>query len=275
MTEGSRARRALVKTAYGAIVGGIAIACLIIGPATLFAFLLVLAVVAAGEMFHLARSRGLRPVPLVGFAGVIALLSVAYARGARAPAWFPAVLAAVVGSALLAFMPRRDREGAAAGIAATLFAVVYVGLLGAYVVALRRSPDGFRLVLTFGLMAVLHDVGAFFTGTAVGRHPLARAMSPKKTWAGWAGGTAVTIAVAAIAATRLDPPFTWPTALVLAALVSAAAPLGDLCESMLKRDIGAKDTGSFLPEHGGVLDVIDSVLFAAPVFFYAFRALAT
>lgn len=269
------ARRALRKTAYGAVLGGVAVACLLIGPATLFALLLLLAVVAAGELFRLARARGLRPVPLVGFAGVVGLFVVAYTEGAGAPAWFPAVIAAATGLALVTFMPRRDRTGAAAGIAATLFVVLYVGLLGAYIVALRGSPDGFRLVLAFGLMAIMHDVGAFFVGTAFGRHVLAPGLSPNKTWEGLAGGTAAAFAVAAVVAARLDPPFTRPTAFVLAFLVSIAAPLGDITESMLKRDVGAKDTGSVLPEHGGVLDIIDSVLFSAPVFFYAFRALAT
>lgn len=237
-------------------------------------FALALAIVASGELFRLSRTRGAKPAPLAGFAGIAALFWVAYERGESAPALFPGVVAAALALAFLAVLARRRRSGATLGVATTAFAVLYVGLLGAYVVAMRRSPDGFRITLAFGLMAALNDAGAYAAGRLFGRRPLAPQVSPDKTWEGCLGGTVLTVAVAAVAASRLAPPFTWPSALALAAITSVTAPLGDLAESMLKRDAGAKDSGTILPGHGGVLDRIDSILLSAPVFFYAYRVLA-
>lgn len=269
----ARARGVRQKLVMGLALGAVAIVCLVSGPLPLFVMLLALFFVAAGELFRLMRRRGFRPVPLAGFAAIGALMWLAYARGDRAPVVFPGVIAATVGLTFLAMLARRRRANVTLAIASTLLAVVYIGVLGAYVVILRKSPDGFRLALVFGLMAVLHDAGAYFAGVSFGRHRMAETVSPEKTWEGWIGGTAFTFAVAVVAATALDPPFTWPTSLVLAALISMAAPLGDLSESLLKRDAGAKDTGSILPGHGGVLDRVDSVIFSAPIFFYAYRVL--
>lgn len=269
-----RARGVRQKVTMGLVLGALAIACLVSGPLPLFALLLTLFFVASGELFRLMRRRGFRPVPLTGFAAIVSLLSIAYARGERAPMLFPGVIAATMALTFLAMLGRRRRRNVTLGVASTLLAVVYIGVLGAYVIMLRKSPDGFRLTLVFGLMAVLHDAGAYFAGVSFGRRRMAVTVSPDKTWEGWMGGTLFTFVVAAVAATTLDPPFTWPTSLVLAALISIAAPLGDLSESLLKRDAGAKDTGRILPGHGGVLDRVDSVIFSAPIFFYAFRVLA-
>lgn len=269
-----RARGVGVKLVMGLTLGAVAIAALVAGPLPLLFLLLGLVIVAAGELFRLLRRRGMRPLPLVGFAGIIAAFVVAYRYGERAPIVLPGVVAGVLGLTFLGMLARRQRHGSAMGVASTLLAVVYLGVLGSYIVVLRRSPDGFSLTLVFGLMAVLHDAGAYFAGITLGRRRMAPTVSPDKTWEGWFGGTLAAFAVAVVAALALDPPFTWASALVLAVLVSAAAPLGDLSESVLKRDAGAKDAGKILPGHGGVLDRIDSVVFSAPIFFYAYRVLA-
>lgn len=270
---GLNARSVAVKVAAGLVLGGIAIAAVVISPLTLLAFLLILCLVAAGELFRLVRAIGVRPLPLVGFAAIGGMFAAAYDRGDRFVSVVPGVAAATVGTSFLVLLLRRRREGAVPAIAATLFTTLYAGMLGAYMIAMRRSAFGFRQVLVFGLMAVLHDAGSFFLGVAAGRHPIARGVSPDKTWEGWLGGTLFTFTVAAVAAWRLDPPFTLGRSLVLAGLVSIVAPLGDLAESALKRDAGVKDAGTMFPGHGGVLDRIDSVLFVAPVFFHAFRVL--
>jgi phosphatidate cytidylyltransferase len=122
-------------------------------------------------------------------------------------------------------------------------------------------------------MAALNDVGAYVAGRAIGRHPMAPAISPSKTWEGFAGGTIATMIASAVVAWQLDPPFTLGRALILGALVALAAPAGDLIESAMKREAGIKDAGGLIPGHGGALDLIDSLLISAPVFFYAFRAM--
>jgi len=170
---------------------------------------------------------------------------------------------------------RSNRDGALMSIASTVFVAVYVGTMGAYMIAMRGLPDGFRVVLVFGLMVILNDAGGWAVGRSVGRHPLAPSVSPEKTWEGWLGGTLLTFVVGVSAGAGLNPPMTMKRGLVLATLVVIAAPLGDLFESMLKRDLQVKDAGGVIPSHGGALDRLDSLLFTAPLFFYAFRALTS
>ena len=263
------------KLIAGLILGGIGLACVFIAPVSLFVLVLALHLAAAGELFRIARGRGTRPVPLVGLAGVAAAFAVAYHENGRAPEDLPAVAAAALLLAGAAVLLRRKREGAVVGVAVTAFVVVYVGLMGSYMIAMRGSPHGFRVVLVFGLMVVLNDAGGWALGRAAGRHPFAPRVSPEKTWEGLLGGTALTFAVGLAAGAGLDPPMTVERGLILAALVSITAPLGDLFESMLKRDFGVKDTGGVIPAHGGALDRLDSLIFSAPLFFYAFRALTS
>lgn len=262
------------KLLAGVALGGVALACLFWSRFTLLILLLVLSLIAGGELFRLARSRGARPVPLVGLAGVAATYVVAYREGSAAPEDYPGVIAAALILTAAAVLLRRDREDAVVGVASTIFVVAYVGMMGSYILAMRSAPDGFRIVLTFGLMVVLNDAGSWAVGRALGRRPLAPQISPGKTWEGALGGALVTGIVGLLAGIGLDPPITLGRGLVLAGLVVLAAPLGDLFESMLKRDFGVKDAGAVIPRHGGALDRLDSLLFTAPLFFYAYRAVA-
>jgi phosphatidate cytidylyltransferase len=262
------------KILVGVALGGVALACLFWSRFTLLILLLVLALIAGGELFRLARSRGARPVPLVGLVGVAAAYVIAYREGSTAPEGYPALIAATLLVTAAAVLVRGNRDGALVSIASTIFVVVYVGMMGSYILAMRGTPGGFRIVLTFGLMVVLNDVGSWALGRAIGKRPLAPQISPSKTWEGVLGGVLVTGIVAVLTGIGLDPPMTLGRALVLAGLVVLAAPLGDLFESMLKRDFGVKDAGAVIPRHGGALDRLDSLLFTAPLFFYAYRAVA-
>jgi phosphatidate cytidylyltransferase len=262
------------KVLVGVALGGIALACLFWSRFTLLILLLVLALIAGGELFRLARSRGSRPVPVVGLAGIAAAYVIAYREGTTAPEDYPIMIAAALVATAAVVLCRRDREGAVASVASTVFVVVYVGVMGSYMLAMRSAPDGFRIALVFGLMVVLNDAGSWAVGRSLGRHAMAPQISPSKTWEGALGGALVTLIVALLTGIGLDPPMTVGRALVLAGLVILAAPLGDLFESMLKRDFGVKDAGGVIPQHGGALDRLDSLLFTAPLFFYAYRAVA-
>jgi phosphatidate cytidylyltransferase len=263
------------KLAVGVVLGGVGLACLFVSEVTLFALLVVLALIASGELMRLARHQGARPVPLVCMFSVVAAYVVAFSQDVHAPEDFPAIAAGALVLACLVVLFRSNRQGAVVAVASTVFAAVYVGVMGAYMVAMRGMQDGFRIVLVFGLMVVLNDVGAWAVGRRFGRHRLASTVSPEKTWEGWIGGAALTFIVAVAAGAGLDPPMTIGRGLVLAGLVAIAAPLGDLFESMLKRGFGVKDAGGMLAAHGGALDRLDSLLFSAPIFFYAFRALTS
>ena len=263
------------KVAIGAVLGGIALACLLLSELTLLILLIVLALLAAGELLRLARARGGRPVPAVALLSVIGAYVLAYREGPDAPELYPALAAGVLTAAAAGVLVRRNREDAVVSAAVTVFVAIYVGMMGSYMVAMRGDHDGFRIVLTFGLMVIMNDTGAWLLGRFKGRRAMAPRLSPDKSWEGFAGGTLFTGLVAVLTGIGLDPPVTVGRGLVLGALVVIAAPLGDLFESMLKRDFGVKDTGTVIPAHGGALDRLDSLLFTAPIFFYAYRALVT
>jgi phosphatidate cytidylyltransferase len=125
-------------------------------------------------------------------------------------------------------------------------------------------PDGARRALLFVVLTVSSDVGGYFAGILIGRHPMAPVISPKKTWEGLAGSTAACLAAGAIALPLLLHGHVWQ-GLILGVAAVAAATLGDLVESMIKRDLEIKDMGSVFPGHGGALDRIDSLLVMAPV----------
>jgi phosphatidate cytidylyltransferase len=127
------------------------------------------------------------------------------------------------------------------------------------------------LGLGVGFDIAAYLFGSLLGGSWFGERGLAPTISPSKTWEGLIIATLILILVSVAALANIDPISTGIHALALAIVVSVAAPLGDLAESMLKRDLGIKDMGSILPGHGGVLDRIDSLLFAAPAAFYLFR----
>lgn len=176
-----------------------------------------------------------------------------------------------VALAMVAFARRDPADGFAAW-SATAFGAVYVGLLGAVAILTTQWTAGLAeeglwperrwvLVLLAGVWSF--DTGAYLVGRAIGRRPFLPWISPKKTLEGVLGGLVVaTIGVAAILALSGGSPL---EALLLGPLLGAVAQSGDLAESLLKRAAGAKDSGTLLPGHGGILDRVDSILFAAPV----------
>jgi phosphatidate cytidylyltransferase len=161
----------------------------------------------------------------------------------------------------------RDRPSAAnvfRDLTNGLFVQAYVTLLGACVVLLSAQDGGPLWVVGFILVVVAVDTGAYATGLNLGKHPMAPRISPKKTWEGFAGSVAASILVG-ILVSWLMLGLPWWAGIVLGVLSSGSATLGDLTESMIKRDLGIKDISSFLPGHGGLLDRIDSILPSAAV----------
>ncbi len=264
----------LAKIVVGVVLAGAVLGALAVGALGVTILAGLIGVLAVDELYKIQRTKGLRPLPFVGFAAVIAFAVVAHARGERAVPIFPAVVAGAFVLVAGTLVVQRRIEDATASVASSMLGVVYVGLLFAYVVVLRRMAFGTRLVLGLVLMTAINDVGSYALGAWRGKRALAPSVSPGKTWEGLLGGTLATMIAAVSLAALSDPPFDRGRALILGAVVAMAAPLGDLVESMLKRDADAKDAGRLLPGHGGVLDRIDSVLLAAPLFFYAYRALA-
>ncbi|MGB8005419.1 MAG: phosphatidate cytidylyltransferase [Gaiellaceae bacterium] len=233
----------------------------------LFALAAVGAVLALHEYALMIRS--LRPVILAAYAG--ALLSLLGARIGGLE-WTTAGFLSTIVLAFLLHWIATTRQSATVAIASTVLGAGWVGLCLAHLLLLRGIPHNGELATFTVLLAVwAGDIGAFFAGRLIGRHKLAPALSPGKTWEGFVFGTAATLFVAFVALYKQHY-LSIPQSLVLGAVIAVAAPLGDLFESALKRDMKVKDSGRLLAAHGGVLDRIDSLLFAVVASYYVLRA---
>jgi len=234
----------------------------------LFGLALAGGLLALHELYTM--SRALRPIVLGGYAGLALTLLGAELGGSS---WvLPGVLATVV-VALLVFFVSSARHHVVAGFAVTLLGVAWVGGGLAYLMLLREIPANGRLVVFTTLLAVFaDDTAAFFVGRAIGRHRLAPAISPGKSWEGFVAGTIAAIAVTFFALYEQDVVSTGES-LLLGLAIAFAATFGDLFESAVKRDLDVKDSGQLLAGHGGVLDRIDSLLWAGPAAYVALLAL--
>jgi phosphatidate cytidylyltransferase len=224
-------------------------------------------ILALHELFQLLRP--LRPVTLAGFAGSLAAIAGALLGG---PEW---ALGGFLLTLPLAFLLKGlggTRGPTAVSVSATLLASGWVGLGLAFIVLLREiEVDGRLAVFTVLLAVFADDTAAYFGGRLIGRHKLAPAISPGKTWEGFVAGSAAAIFVTWIALYETGFMDGYRS-FVLGGAIALTAPLGDLFESALKRDVEVKDAGRLLGAHGGVLDRIDAHLFAAVAAFYVIAA---
>lgn len=261
----------LRRSALLLAIAALASVALLAGRIALLLIAIVVAIVAAGELFRLLRARGALPSAPLGYAGILALLIVADVRGERAPVAFPFVIAATLGLAFAVMLMRLDRVNVTRAVAFTLLPVVTVGLLGAYVLALRSAPGGFRLAWVFALMAVAAELGSVSLTWVFRRGSLTP--RARRMWEHYTGAAVGGLLAGVVAALTAKPPFTWPTAIVLGALVAASVATGDLAWAMVEGDLTQDERGA-RRARPAVLPKIDGVLISAPVFFYAFRVLA-
>jgi phosphatidate cytidylyltransferase len=258
----SLASRLLVTAAGVPLVLGL----VYLGGWWLFALVTVAAAVALHEYALLIRT--LRPLILAAYAGSLVALLGAQLGGLS---WMVAGFLLTPTLAFLLHWLAETRQSATVAIAATVLGTAWIGLGLAHGLLLRDLEEG-RLAAFTVLVAVwAGDTAAFFAGRLLGRHKLAPALSPGKTWEGFVAGTVASIFVAFVA--LYEQGFlTIVESIVLGAVIAVAAPLGDLFESALKRDMQVKDTGRLLGGHGGMLDRLDALLFAFVASYYLLRA---
>jgi len=237
-----------------------------------FSFLIAAAALAGTyEFYRLYGFARKEPLLYVGLAWALVLvLSPHYQH--RSPDVLPTVITATVLISLVWLLGRSSREKAFHDWAWAIAGAFYVGWMLSYWLSLRGLEDGRNWVYLAMLTTYANDTGAFFIGRAWGRHKLAPAISPSKTREGVIGGLTCAIAGAIVVATVLNviSPFAFKywQILVLGFLVGLFAQLGDLVESLLKRNMGVKESGNLLPGHGGVLDRFDSLIFVGAVVYY-------
>jgi len=162
-------------------------------------------------------------------------------------------------------MTRRDGSQALASIAATLFGLLYIAWFLSFSIKLKFLPNGTLLVIFLVIVTKLGDIGAYFVGSYLGKHSLIPRISPKKTIEGTIGGLVFSMAGALLSKLYL-PAFSYQHLFILGALLGVLGQVGDLAESLLKRDCGVKDSGTNLSGFGGFLDLLDSLLFTTPIF---------
>jgi phosphatidate cytidylyltransferase len=229
----------------------------------LFAIAVVGGLIALHELYTMGR--GLRPIVIGGYMGLVLTL-----LGAQSGevSWLVGGMFATVLVAFVVYGFSDARPSATAAISLTLLGVVWVGGGLGCLMLLRAIPENGRLVIFTVLLTVFaDDTAAYFVGRTIGRHKMAPKISPGKSWEGFVGGTVAAMAVAFFA--MYDQGYlTNLEAVALGAAVALSSTLGDLFESAIKRDLGVKDSGRLLAGHGGVLDRIDSLLWAGPAAFY-------
>jgi phosphatidate cytidylyltransferase len=162
----------------------------------------------------------------------------------------------------------RDIATAARDIAYAVMGFIYIPFLLVHLIMLRQTTYGWQWLLVIMLIVMTNDSAAFYTGSAIGRHRLYPLVSPKKSIEGALGGLGGSICGALLAKFTFFPQLTLADALITAIVIGTLGQTGDLFESLLKRSFGVKDSGSCIPGHGGVLDRLDSIIFAAPATYY-------
>jgi len=261
-------------TAVGVLMLAAFIGALLLSPAVVMVFVLVAIGFAAFEFFTQITQAGYRPISLIGIVGCVAAPAVAYWKGDSA---IPLVLMfAFVATSLVFVSGDSVESGPVPNSAATMIALMWIGLMGSYAgLILRWSTlgDAFQhrgtdtlFIIVAGVIA--NDVAAYFVGTAIGRQPLREWISPKKSVEGFIGGTIGTFVIVVLVGMQSDTWSTFGSWILLALVISVMAPLGDLTESMFKRNLDIKDFGTLLSGHGGALDRFDSMLFVLPAVYY-------
>jgi phosphatidate cytidylyltransferase len=166
---------------------------------------------------------------------------------------------AVTALAVMLWRLRSGVDGFVRDATAGVFTAVYLPFLAGFVVLLLRAEDGVWRVLTFILVTIASDIGGYAAGVLFGRHPMSPVISPKKSWEGFAGSAVCCMVVGWATVTYLLDG-SWSVGVVLGAVAVVSATLGDLCESVIKRDLGVKDMSHIVPGHGGLMDRLDSLL---------------
>jgi phosphatidate cytidylyltransferase len=267
--SGGRDMPTAIATGVALVVA--AMVTFLIGPGAAMVLVTAILLLAAVELFSSLRDAGYQPATLLGIVASGGVGLAAYWQGESA---IPLVLSLSVIFTLLWYLLGISRVHPLMNAGVTVLGIGLVGLLGSYAALILSAQDGIGILVGVLVAVVANDIGAFVFGQQFGHSPIAPQVSPNKTFEGLIGGTVMSVAASLLVLGMIGvEPWDTGSALALAIVVSIVAPLGDVCQSMIKRDLGIKDMGSLLPGHGGFYDRFDGLLFALPAAFYLARVL--
>jgi phosphatidate cytidylyltransferase len=247
-----------------AIASGVALAAAVVLSLVFWspAFMLIVVaavVVAIWEMHRGLKTRGIDIPQEPLMLGGVVMVAVAFLVGAPALVTATAVTALVT----MLWLLRRGVDGYVQNATAAVFTLIYIPFLGSFVALLLREDEGAKAIFTFIIVVAASDIGGYAAGVLFGKHPMAPVISPKKSWEGFAGSAiACIVAGYVLVVYLLDGD--WWVGILLGVIAVVMATLGDLCESVMKRDLGLKDMSQVIPGHGGLMDRLDSLLATAP-----------
>ena len=272
--EPAEKRNVAAAAATGVLLAIIALIAFKIGTVASLVVVTAVVTLAAAEAYAVFRQEGFHPVTLMGLVATVSVMVATYNKGQAA---LPLVLILLFAFCIVWYLLGVERGDAVRGTATTLLVFCWIGAFGSYG-ALLLSPSlfperhGIAFLVGAVIAGVAYDVGALVVGSWLGRHPLAASVSPNKTWEGFVGGAVICLVVT-VGVVHSIHPWTVGKAADLGLVVAVVSPIGDLCESLVKRHLGRKDMGRLLPGHGGMLDRVDGLLFVLPATFYLVKAL--
>ena len=243
-----------------AVASGVVLAVIVIASLFtykwLFGVVVIIALaVAMREMVQAFASRDIKIARVPAYLAVVLLPTVAYLAG---PIWQLVATGAVLLLAML-WRIRRGVDGYVRDITASFFVIAYLPFMAGFLMLTLAADDGPWRVVVFILLTISNDIGGYFAGIFYGKHPIAASISPKKSWEGFAGSVLMQGIVGALSFMfLLDAP--WWQGVIAGLVLTVTATGGDFAESAIKRDLGIKDMGSFLPGHGGMMDRLDSLI---------------
>ncbi len=255
-SSGSRAGRNLPAAIASALVLAAIVLVSLFTVKWLFGIVVIAALaIAMREMVVAFATRDIKIARVPAYTAVVVLPAVAYLAG---PIW---QLVATGGLLLLAMLwrVRRGVDGYVRDITASFFVIAYLPFMAGFLMLTLATDDGPWRVVVFILLTISNDIGGYFAGIFYGKHPIAASISPKKSWEGFAGSLILQMLVGALSFMFiLDAP--WWQGVIAGVVLTITATGGDFTESAIKRDLGVKDMGTFLPGHGGMMDRLDSLI---------------
>jgi phosphatidate cytidylyltransferase len=252
----SRAGRNLPAAIASAVALAVVVLVSLFTLKWIFAIVVIVAlVIAISELVAAFGQAGIRLARTPLYVAAVAVPAAAYVWGATAQL----VVTGIAILAILIWRIRRGYEGYVRDVTASAFVVAYLPLMAGFLMLTLSADNGAQRVVVFILLTVSNDIGGYAAGVLFGKHPIAPQISPKKSWEGFAGSVLLQGLVGALSfAYLLDAP--WWQGLVAGLVMTVTATAGDFAESAVKRDLGVKDMGTFLPGHGGMMDRLDSLI---------------